>query len=93
MRFDSEGSSVGYRLIAELIGGLLAGLGIGWLADRALHTTPIGIVAGVVIGAVGSIVLAVRTATRMTAATKATSPPAQAAVGLEDDRGEDDRNR
>ena len=55
----------GYRLIAELIGGLLGGVGIGWLVDRLAHTAPWGIAIGVSVGAGFSVFMAVRTAARM----------------------------
>ncbi len=55
----------GYRLLAELIGGVLGGLGLGWLADRFAHTSPWGIAVGVSLGAGASVFMAVRTAARM----------------------------
>lgn len=55
----------GYRLIAELIGGLLGGVGIGWFVDRLAHTAPWGIAIGVSVGAGVSVYLAARTAARM----------------------------
>jgi ATP synthase protein I len=65
----------GYRLIAELIGGLLGGLGLGWLVDRLAHTTPWGIAVGVSLGAGLSVYLAARTAARMGAQALAKSGP------------------
>jgi ATP synthase protein I len=60
VRFESQGSGAGYRLIAELVGGVLMGVGLGWLLDRFAHTSPWGMIGGVLIGAAGSIFLAVR---------------------------------
>ena len=40
----------GYRLLADLIGGVLVGLGFGWLLDRYVHTSPWGMVGGLLIG-------------------------------------------
>ena len=40
----------GYRLLADLIGGVLVGLGFGWLLDRYAHTSPWGLVGGLLIG-------------------------------------------
>ena len=55
----------GYRLIAELIGGVLGGVGIGWFVDRLAHTAPWGIAIGVSVGAGISVYMAARTAARM----------------------------
>jgi len=55
----------GYRLLAELIGGVLGGLGLGWLFDQLAHTTPWGIAIGVTVGAGLSVFMAVRTASRI----------------------------
>jgi ATP synthase protein I len=55
----------GYRLMAELIGGLLGGVGIGWFVDRLAHTAPWGIAIGVSVGAGVSVYMAARTAARM----------------------------
>ena len=62
-RWD-DSSSAGYRLVAELIGGVLAGLGFGWLADRFLGTTPWGLIVGVLAGAGVSVFAVARTAGR-----------------------------
>jgi len=53
--------------LAGTIGGyvllcLLAGLGLGLLLDRFLHTTPLFLIAGVVVGFVLSFYLIVRLA-------------------------------
>jgi ATP synthase protein I len=55
----------GYRLLAELIGGVLGGVGLGWLVDRIAHTSPWGLAVGVSLGAGVSVYLAARTAARM----------------------------
>ena len=55
----------GYRLLAELIGGVLGGVGLGWLADRLLHISPWGIAVGVSLGAGVSVYMAACTAARM----------------------------
>ena len=54
----------GYRLVAEVIGGILGGLGLGWLFDRFAHTTPFGMVIGLLLGFAGATYAAVKTATR-----------------------------
>ncbi len=40
----------GYRLLGEVIGGIFGGLGLGWLFDHFAHTTPLGLVVGLLLG-------------------------------------------
>ncbi len=65
MSFEAGGSGAGYRLVAELVGGVLVGLGFGWLFDRFFHTSPLGLLSGLLIGAGTAVFLVVRTATAM----------------------------
>jgi ATP synthase protein I len=55
----------GYRLLGEVIGGVLGGLGLGWLVDRFAHTTPFGMVVGLLLGTAASAYAAVKSADRM----------------------------
>jgi ATP synthase protein I len=51
VRAEHEKSSQdGYRLLADLIGGVLVGLGFGWLLDHFVGTGPWGMVGGLLIG-------------------------------------------
>lgn len=81
----TQGISQGYRLVAGLIGGVLGGVGLGWTFDYFAHTSPIGLIGGLLIGTVASIAGAVVTASRMTnqATGSGSVPPAERA-------GEDD---
>lgn len=54
------GASQGYQVLGELIGGILGGLGLGWLVDQWLHSTPWGMVAGTLLGMVLAIYLVVK---------------------------------
>ncbi|WP_168076454.1 AtpZ/AtpI family protein [Caulobacter sp. SSI4214] len=64
----------GYRLLADMIGGVLVGLGFGWLLDHYVHTSPWGMVGGLLIGLGLAIFSVVRKATKMSAqASAATS--------------------
>jgi ATP synthase protein I len=72
----------GYRLLAELIGGLLGGVGFGWLFDRFAHTAPWGIAVGVAAGAGVSVYMAAHTVTRMGKTALGQAPPA---AKLDDD--------
>lgn len=57
----------GYRLLGQMLGGVLGGIGLGWLLDRLAHTTPWGLVGGLLIGAGLSIYTTIRTAMRISA--------------------------
>jgi ATP synthase protein I len=54
----------GYRFVGEVVGGVLGGVGLGWLLDRFAHTAPWGVVGGLLIGTGFSIFTAVTTAAR-----------------------------
>jgi ATP synthase protein I len=62
--------SQAYRIIAELLGGVLVGLAAGFIVDRVLDTTPWGLIGGVLIGFALSIWMARRTANRLMALAK-----------------------
>ena len=68
----------GYRLLASLIGGVFGGLGLGWFFDQVAHTSPFGLIGGLLIGSVGSIIGVVQSAIRMSAqaAKPVITPPA-----------------
>lgn len=83
-RFDNEGAGVGYRMIAELIAGVLAGLGLGWLFDRLTGTAPFGLIGGALIGMGASVFLVVRSAERMSAALEARKAAARPTAGDDD---------
>ena len=55
----------GYRLLGEVIGGVLGGLGLGWLVDHFAHTTPFAMVIGLLLGTAASAYAAVKSADRM----------------------------
>ena len=55
----------GYRLIGEVIGGVLGGLGLGWVVDHVAHTTPFGMVIGLLLGTAASAYAAMKSAGRM----------------------------
>jgi ATP synthase protein I len=62
-RFEAGvGAEAGYRVLGELLGGILGGLGLGWVLDRIAGTTPWGLIGGVVIGTAGAVWLVARSA-------------------------------
>ena len=79
-------AGAGYRLLGQMLGGVLGGIGLGWLVDHFAHTSPWGLVLGLLIGAGLSIYSAVRTASQMGARMGSGTGPA--APGPDDD--EDD---
>jgi ATP synthase protein I len=70
-----SGAGAGYTLIGELVGGVLTGLGLGWLLDRFAHTAPFGLIGGLLLGTGVAIFAMVRQATRQ--ADKAEAAPAK----------------
>lgn len=62
-----QGASDGYRLLADLLGGVLGGLGLGWALDHYAGTRPWGLIGGVLIGTGLSVFLVVRRASQMSA--------------------------
>ena len=73
-----------YRIIAELLGGVLVGLAAGFIVDRVFKTTPWGLIGGVLLGFALSIWMARRTANRLMAMAKQDSEPL-ASVPFDDD--------
>lgn len=59
-----RGLAQGYRFLSEVVGGVLMGAGVGWLSDRFITPTPLGLVIGLLAGSGLSIFVAVRTAAR-----------------------------
>ncbi len=59
-----RGVGEGYRLLGEVIGGVLGGIGLGWAVDYFAHTTPIGVVVGLLLGTAASAYAAVKSAGR-----------------------------
>jgi ATP synthase protein I len=60
-----------YRILAELLGGVLVGLALGYGVDRFAGTSPVGVISGVLFGFALSIYMARRTANRVMAQAKA----------------------
>jgi ATP synthase protein I len=82
---ETQAVGEGYRLVAGLVGGVLGGVGLGWFFDHIAHTSPIGLICGLLIGTVVSIVGAVVSATRMSERAAAKSGLVPPAVADDDD--------
>lgn len=80
------GTNDGYLLLGQLLGGMLGGVGLGWLLDHFAHTSPWGVVGGLLIGVTASIISTVRTASAMSArAMRNQTPAAPVASGEDED--------
>ena len=75
----------GYRFLASMLGGVLGGLGFGWLLDHFAGTGPWGVVGGLLIGSGVSIFSVVRAAGRMSAKAEKGVPPVAASLDDEDE--------
>lgn len=82
-------AGAGYRLLGQMLGGVLGGIGLGWLVDHFARTSPWGLVLGLLIGAGLSIYSTVRTASRIGARTETTLAPLAAAQAGDEDEDED----
>jgi len=49
------GMNAGYQALGSLFGGILVGLGLGWVADHYVHTTPWGMLVGTLLGLAAAI--------------------------------------
>lgn len=83
-----ESAGDGYRLLGQMLGGVLGGIGIGWLVDRFAHTGPWGLIGGLLIGAGLSIYATVQTASRISKRVADKAGPVVSVAAKDDD--EDD---
>ena len=75
----------GYRFLGEVVGGVLGGLGFGWLFDQFAHTAPFGLVGGLLIGVGVSTFVAIRGAAAWSKAETAKAGKLPAAADGEED--------
>jgi len=71
-------TSQAYKIIAELLGGVIVGIAIGFGVDRVFGTAPWGLIGGVLLGFALSLWMARRTANRLMAQAKAAGIQAEA---------------
>jgi ATP synthase protein I len=77
--------SQAYRIIAELLGGVLVGMAAGFIADRLFNTLPWGLIGGTLLGFALSIWMARRTANRLMALARQSEPAPSVPFDDEDD--------
>ena len=75
----------GYRFVGEVVGGVLGGVGLGWLVDRFAHTAPWGVISGLLIGSGFSIFVAVTAVARSNRKVLETAGPMAPASEDEDE--------
>jgi ATP synthase protein I len=83
--FSEEASGAGYKLVAELVSGILGGLGLGWAVDYYAGTRPFGMVIGLLIGTIAAIYLVVRAASQMSDRARKAAPAKAVPFDDEDD--------
>ena len=84
-----ESAGDGYRLLGQMLGGPLGGIGLGWLLDHFAHTGPWGVIGGLLIGAGLSIYATVQTASRISKRAAARLEPV-ASVPARDEYDDED---
>jgi ATP synthase protein I len=83
--YSEEASGAGYKLVAELVSGVLGGLGLGWLVDRYAGTSPFGLIIGLLLGTTAAIYLVVKAASRMSDRARDVAPGRPVPFDDEDD--------
>ena len=78
-------ASKAWRILADLLGGVLVGLAIGFGIDHYAGTAPAGIIGGVLLGFALSVWMAWRTAQRLMAEAKQQGEPQSVPFDDEDE--------
>ncbi len=73
-----KAASQAWKIIADLLGGVLVGLALGYGFDHFAGTRPVGIIGGVLVGFAISVWMAWRTAKRIQAEAEASGVRPQA---------------
>jgi len=82
---EMNASSQAYKILAELLGGVLVGLAGGAIVDWFAGTRPWGLIGGVLVGFALSVFMARRTANRLMAQAKAEEAARSAAPDAKED--------
>lgn len=67
-------AAIGYRLLAGFLGGVFGGIGLGWTFDHFVHTSPLGLIGGLLIGLGVSTFAGVRMALAQSAKMESAGP-------------------
>jgi ATP synthase protein I len=59
---NSSAMARGFKLSAELVGGVIVGAGLGWLLDYGLGTSPWGFIVFLMLGFAGGVLSVMRSA-------------------------------
>ena len=59
---DTSAFARGFRLSTELVGGVLVGAGLGWLIDRWLGSSPLGLIVFLLLGFAAGVMNVMRAA-------------------------------
>jgi len=81
---QAAAASKAWRILAELFGGVFAGVAAGFVVDRFFGTVPWGMITGVLLGFAVSIWMARRTANRLMAEAKMEGEPKSVPFDEED---------
>ena len=90
VQYGEAAAGYGYRIMAEMIGGVFVGLGLGWGFDFLVGSMPWGIIVGTLLGFGVSIWLAVHSAKKLSARALSEFGPPQ---DLPDEPDEDEDQR
>ena len=78
-------AALGYRLLGGFLGGVFGGIGLGWTFDYFVHTSPLGLIGGLLIGLGVSTYAGVRMALAQSAKAEQAGPPPAAPPDDEDE--------
>ena len=84
---EASATSQAYRILAELLGGVLVGIAAGAILDRLVGTAPWGLIGGVLAGFGVSVWMGWRTSQRLMAEARASGVEPQSVPFDDDDKG------
>jgi ATP synthase protein I len=81
----TSGYGMAFTITADMVGGLIGGAGLGWLVDRWLQSSPVGLIAFFFLGAAAGMWNAYRTVRGYDMSLGFSRPPAPP-PGMRDDK-------
>lgn len=64
----AKGMSLGFRMATDFVAAVLVGAGLGWGLDELFHSTPWGLVGGILLGFIAGVRLIVALASKANSA-------------------------